>query len=73
LVSSFREKCVEAGLGDVILYIGGNLVLSEAQMENAEGIFKNLGFDRVYLPGTTPYKVIEDLTEDVARKGRKQG
>ena len=73
LVSTFREKCVEAGMGDVILYIGGNLVLSEAQMANAEGIFKKLGFDRVYLPGTTPYKVIEDLTGDIARVGRKQG
>ena len=72
LVNSFRDKCVEAGLGDIILYIGGNLVLSEAQMANAEGIFKDLGFDRVYLPGTTPYKVLEDLTGDIARAGRKQ-
>ena len=68
LVSSFREKCVEAGLGDIILYIGGNLVLSEAQIANAEGIFKKLGFNRVYLPGTTPYKVVEDLTGDIAGK-----
>jgi methylaspartate mutase sigma subunit len=72
LVHTFREKCVEAGLGNVILYIGGNLVLSEAQMANAENIFKDLGFDRVYLPGTTPYKVIEDLTADLAQAGRKQ-
>ena len=68
LVSSFREKCVEAGLGDIILYIGGNLVLSEEQMANAEGIFKKLGFDRVYLPGTTPNEVLGALTEDIARK-----
>ena len=73
LVSTFREKCVEAGLGDIVLYIGGNLVLSEEQMSSAEGIFKKLGFDRVYLPGTTPNQVIEDFTEDLARKGRKQG
>ena len=71
LVSSFRDKCVEAGLGDIILYIGGNLVLSEAQMANAEKIFKDLGFNRVYVPGTTPYQVIEDLTADVANKRRK--
>jgi methylaspartate mutase sigma subunit len=71
LVSSFRDKCVEAGLGEIILYIGGNLVLSEAQMANAEKIFKDLGFDRVYLPGTTPYQVIGDLTADVAAKGGK--
>ena len=66
LVHSFRDKCVEAGLGDIILYIGGNLVLSEAQMANAGSIFKELGFNRVYLPGTTPNKVIEDLTTDIA-------
>ena len=71
LVNTFRDKCVEAGLGDIILYIGGNLVLSEAQMGNAEAIFKDLGFDRVYLPGTTPNEVIAALTEDLARKGRK--
>ena len=71
LVHTFRDKCVEAGLGDIILYIGGNLVLSEEQMEKAEGIFKALGFNRVYLPGTTPYKVIEDLTEDMARAKAK--
>jgi len=68
LVSSFREKCVEAGLGEIILYIGGNLVLSEDQMANADGIFKKLGFDRVYLPGVTPNKVIEDLADDIALK-----
>jgi len=68
LVSSFRDKCVEAGLGDIILYIGGNLVLSEAQMENAGNIFKNLGFDGVYLPGTTPNQVVEDLTVAIAGK-----
>jgi len=71
LVSSFRDKCVEAGLGDIILYIGGNLVLSEAQMENAGSIFKNLGFDGVYLPGTTPNQVVEDLTSAIAAKRSK--
>lgn len=71
LVRSFRDKCAEAGLKDILLYIGGNLVLSEDQLKNAEGIFKGLGFDRVYLPGTTPYKVAEDLTEDIACKGRE--
>ena len=71
LVHSFRDKCVEAGLGNIILYIGGNLVLSEAQMANAENIFKGLGFDRVYMPGTTPYKVIEDLEADIAGRKKK--
>ena len=71
LVNNFRAKCVEAGLGDVILYIGGNLVMSEAQMDQAETIFKGLGFNRAYLPGSTPYKVVEDLTADMAAKRGK--
>jgi len=37
-------------------------------MANADGIFKKLGFDRVYLPGVTPNKVIEDLADDIALK-----
>ena len=71
LVNTFREKCVEAGLGDIILYIGGNLVMSEAQMANAEKIFKDLGFNRVYMPGSTPNQIVEALTADVSAAGRK--
>lgn len=70
LVQSFRDKCVEAGLKDIILYIGGAIVLSEDHMEQAEKQFKELGFDKVYLPGSSPAKVIEELTKDILLQGR---
>jgi methylmalonyl-CoA mutase cobalamin-binding subunit len=41
-------------------------------MANAESIFKKLGFDRVYMPGTVPNKVIQDFTEDMDRKRKGQ-
>jgi methylaspartate mutase sigma subunit len=61
LASDLREKCVEAGLDNILLLIGGQLSLQEKPWEEVEQIFKNLGFDGVYPPGTTPTKVVDDL------------
>jgi len=61
LASDLREKCVEAGLGNILLLIGGQLSLQERPWEEVERIFKNLGFDGVYPPGTTPERVVDDL------------
>lgn len=72
LVRSFKEKCLEAGLKDTILYIGGSLMLSEERWEDVEGRFKNLGFARVYPPGASPAQAIADLETDIALMRRKQ-
>ena len=48
--SGLREKCVEAGLKDILLYLGGNLVVGEPPWEETEKLFKDMGFDRVYPP-----------------------
>lgn len=66
LVRSFREKCDEAGLDNIILYIGGSLLLSDEKWEQVEEKFKKLGFDRVYPPGTSPTKAIKDLENDIS-------
>jgi methylaspartate mutase sigma subunit len=63
LASDLREKCVEAGLGNIRLLIGGQLSLQERPWKEVERIFKNLGFDGVYPPGTTPTKVVDDLEQ----------
>jgi|CZCB01.1.fsa_nt_gi methylaspartate mutase sigma subunit len=73
LVRSFRDKCNEAGLDDIVLYIGGSLLLREEQWEQVEKNFKELGFDRVYPPGTSPSKVIEDLEKDISLRRRNKG
>ena len=67
-----REKCVEAGLGDVLLYVGGMLVVGEARFEmkwaDVERMFKEIGFDRVYPQTVLPGPVIADLEADLAKK-----
>lgn len=61
-----REKCREAGIGDILLYVGGNLVVGKRSFEEVEKIFKEMGFDRVYPPGTLPEVAIADLERDLA-------
>ncbi|MBI2859842.1 MAG: methylaspartate mutase subunit S [Chloroflexi bacterium] len=61
----FREKCEEAGLKGVRLYIGGMLVVGKQEWRDVEKEFKRLGFDRVYPPGTTPMTAIADLKKDL--------
>ncbi len=60
-----REKCAEMGYGDILLYAGGNLVVGKVDFAETEKIFKSMGFDRVYPPGTTPEQGIEDLKSDL--------
>lgn len=60
-----KEKCEEAGLKDVLLYAGGNLVVGKQEWAPVEKRFKDMGFDRVYAPGTSPETGIEDLKEDL--------
>lgn len=59
-----REKCDEAGLSHVPLYVGGNLVVGKTPFEEVERRFKDMGFHRVYPPGTSAEKAIEDLVFD---------
>ncbi len=62
-----REKCQEAGLDDIVLYIGGNLVVTEQGQEwgDIEQAFKEAGFDRVFPQTTTPEQLIENLRFDL--------
>lgn len=67
----FKEKCKEAGLGNVLLYIGGYLAVGKPEWEDVEAKFKSLGFDRVYPQKTLPKQVIEDLRLDLTSRGVK--
>ena len=62
-----REKCQEAGLEDILLYIGGNLVVGQQQREWAEvhNLFKKMKFDRVYPTSVLPQEVVKDLRVDL--------
>lgn len=69
-LKGFNEKRMEAGLGDVLMYIGGNLVVGRYDHKEIEPRFKALGFDRVYPPGTEPEVGIADLKKDLKEKGK---
>ena len=70
-LKGFNEKRQEAGLGDLLLYIGGNLVIGRYDPREVEPRFKKLGFDRVYPPETDIVSVIEtDLKKDLKARGK---
>ena len=61
----FRPACEEAGLKDILLYIGGYLVVGDQEWGGIEKKFKELGFSRAYPPGTLPAVAIADLKKDL--------
>jgi methylaspartate mutase S subunit len=70
-LAGFKEKCIEAGLGEVLLYLGGNLAVGKHDFEEDEKKFKEMGFDRVYPPQINLKAVLEDLKNDLKKKGRR--
>ncbi|MTI96875.1 MAG: methylaspartate mutase subunit S [Firmicutes bacterium] len=60
-----REACIEAGIGDILLYAGGNLVVGKQDWAPVQKKFLDMGFDRAYPPGTMPDEAIRDLREDL--------
>ena len=69
-LQGFKEKCLEAGLEDVILYIGGQLGVGRHDFKEDEEIFKKLGFDRVYPPDIDLQSAIKDLRNDLKARGK---
>ena len=68
LCQGFREKCIEAGLKEIILYLGGNLSTGDTVWEEIEPMFLKMGYNRVYPSTTMPGQVIADLRTDIAAK-----
>ncbi|HOA78598.1 MAG: methylaspartate mutase subunit S [Bacillota bacterium] len=60
-----REKCIESGLKDIILYVGGNIVVGKQDFFEVEKRFKAMGFDRVFPPGTPIEAVLPLIKEDL--------
>ena len=62
-----RDKCIESGLKDVLLYVGGILtaITTAENWGKTEKQFKDMGFNRVYPPETLPETAIADLKKDL--------
>ena len=65
----FREKCDEAGLKGILLYVGGNIVVGKHPFPEVEKRFLAMGFDRVFAPGTDPEVDIAALRQDLKIEG----
>jgi methylaspartate mutase sigma subunit len=65
-----REACIERGLADIPLFLGGNVVIGRKDWAETEAIFKGYGFDYVYPPGTDPEVSIADLTQYLSARRR---
>ena len=62
----FRDMCIEAGLEDILIYVGGNLVVGKQDWTDVERRFLAMGFDRAFPPSTRTDDVIEKLNADFA-------
>lgn len=66
----FRDLCIEAGLSDILLYVGGNLVVGKQPWPDVEKRFLAMGFDRAFPPGTRTDDVIETLSRDFGARAQ---
>ncbi|MBN2300373.1 MAG: methylaspartate mutase subunit S [Acholeplasmataceae bacterium] len=60
-----RDKCNESGLDNILLYVGGNIVVGKQDFPEVEKRFKEMGFNRVYPPGVTIDDVLETIKQDL--------
>ncbi|MDD3348750.1 MAG: methylaspartate mutase subunit S [Bacilli bacterium] len=56
-----REKCIEAGIGNIPLFIGGNIVVGKQDFQEVREKFIKMGFDKAYPPGTPIEKTLPDI------------
>jgi len=68
----FRDRCVERGLAEILLYVGGNLIVGKRDFSAIEVLFKGMGFDRVFRPSVDLSMVAELLKGDITHR-RLQG
>ncbi|NEY89497.1 methylaspartate mutase subunit S [Tabrizicola oligotrophica] len=64
----FRARCEERGLGDIVLYVGGNLVIGKQEFAAVEAQFRDMGFDRVFRPTVDLAEVIALLKSDIDQR-----
>lgn len=63
--ADFRARCIERGLPDVLLYVGGNLVIGKQDFASVEARFREMGFDRVFPPTCDLGAVVALLKSDL--------
>jgi len=68
-----RDAFTEAGLGNIALYIGGNLrVGSRTAHEEVEEEFERMGFDHVFAPNADLVSAMQLLADDLDTRFPKE-
>lgn len=65
----FPQQCLEAGLEHVRLYVGGYLSVGQQRETDAERLFTEMGFHRVFSAHATARQIAETLRHDLASSG----
>lgn len=60
-----RERCIERGISDIPMYVGGNLVIGKHDFSEIEVKFKTMGFDRVFAPDIDLELVCSQIKDDI--------
>ena len=58
----------ERGLDQIVLYVGGNLVIGKRDFSEVEALFSGRGYDRVYPPTIELTQVAAHLKQDIAAR-----
>ena len=66
--AGLRERCLERGLENLVLYVGGNLVVGKADFDGTREKFLAMGYDRVFPPSVELDEVVVLLEQDLAAK-----
>ena len=60
-----RDKCVESGIENIFLYVGGNIVVGKQDFDEVKKRFMEMGFNRIYPPGTSIDEALKDIKTDL--------
>ena len=60
-----RDKCIESGIENILLYVGGNIVVGKQDFTEVKQRFIDMGFNRVYPPGTSIDEALKDIKTDL--------
>jgi methylaspartate mutase sigma subunit len=63
--SDFRKDFSAVGLNNMLLYVGGNIVVGKRSQEEVIALFKGFGFDRVYHQLSDIRVAIRQLEKDL--------
>ncbi|GAB1483865.1 methylaspartate mutase subunit S [Treponema sp.] len=63
-----RQRCIERGIEDIILWVGGNLVVGKTDHVEIEKKFLAMGYDRVFAPDVDLDEAAKSLKFEIEAK-----